>query len=174
MSTIEGTRTKSEWEEANTYMKWTFSVANPMINEGMKGPHQTIDDLMRLSEDDHSMPLVDRLIIEYNAPRKFYYYFPRLVFSFFKAHCGKFVIVHLLAASEGCTRIASPVVINYLLQALLVPGPVGLADSFKYAGILGILNLVQTGILILQLCYAGERSFNLLFLLQEYIMFCFS
>ena len=150
MSTLEGTRMKSEWEEANAYMKWTFSVANPMINEGMKGPHQTIDDLMLLSEDDHSKPLVDRLIIEYNAPKKFHYYFPRLIYSFFRAHSGKLLIVHLFAASEGCTRIASPVIINYLLQALLVPGPSGLADSFKYAGILGILNLVQTGKLSLE------------------------
>ena len=146
MSTIDKTRIKSEWEEANVYMKWTFSVANPMINEGMKGPHQTIDDLMLLSEDDHSMPLVNRLIVEYNAPRNFYYYFPRLIYSFFKAHSGKIMIVHLFAASEGCTRIASPVIINYLLRALLVPGPTGLADSFRYAGILGLLNLVQTGI----------------------------
>lgn len=136
---------KSEWEEANFYMKWTFSVANPMINKGMKSPHKTVNDLLLLSQEDLSKPLVDELTKEYNKPRNFYYFLPRLIFSLINARMDEVIIVHLLAACEGCTRIASPVVVNYLLQALSVAGPAGRASSFKYAGILGILHLFQTG-----------------------------
>jgi hypothetical protein len=134
-------KTKSEWEEANFYMKWTFSVANPMINRGMKAPHKTVNDLLLLSQDDLSKPLVDELTSEYKKPRMFFYFLPRLIY----AHTNEVIIVHLLAACEGCTRIASPVVVNYLLQALSIPGPEGRAASYKYAGILGILHLFQTG-----------------------------
>ena len=136
---------QSEWEKASFFGKWTFSVANPMISKGMDKPHQTIDDLMLLSKADFSGPLVKELMHQYGLRRKFFYFLPRLVFSFIKAHWSDWILVHTLAACEGCTRIASPVVIKFLLQSLAEQGPTGRADSFKYAGILGILNLVQTG-----------------------------
>lgn len=126
-------------------MKWTFSVANPMINKGIKGPHQTIDDLMLLPSADFSEKLVEELIYQYNLPRKFFYFLPKLVYSLIKAHWSDWILVHILAACEGCTRIASPVIIMYLLQSLAEQGPTGRANSFKYAGVLGILNLIQTG-----------------------------
>lgn len=136
---------QSEWETASFFGKWTFSVANPMINKGIEKPHQTIDDLMLLSKADFSGPLVKKLIYQYESRRKFFYFLPKLVFSFIKAQWSDWILVHVLAACEGCTRIASPVVIKYLLQSLAEQGPAGRANSFKYAGILGILNLVQTG-----------------------------
>ena len=136
---------RSEWEKANFFSKWTFSVANPMINKGMKGPHQSIDDLMLLSQADRSGPLVDELVRQYYSSRTFFYFLPRLVFSLIKAHWSDWILVHILAAAEGCTRIASPVILNYLLYSLAEAGPTGRNDSFKYAGILVILNLVQTG-----------------------------
>lgn len=140
-----GVRERSEWEEANFFMKWTFSCANTMINKGIRGPHQSIDDLMLLSENDLSKPLVEKLISVYNSKRNFYYFLPRLIYSLLGAHKPELIIVHALAALEGATRISSPVVLNYLLQALSVPGSVGRAASYKFAGILGILHLIQTG-----------------------------
>ena len=136
---------QSEWESASLFSKWTFSVANPMINKGMRVPHQSIDDLMKLSREDFSGPLVDELTRQYTSKNTFFFYLPRLVYSLIRAHWRDWIIVHLLAAAEGCTRIASPVVINYLLQALSEKGSQGMADSYTYAGILGILNLLQTG-----------------------------
>jgi hypothetical protein len=153
MISTSNVKIRSEWEEANFYMKWTFSVANPMINRGMKAPHKTVNDLLLLSQDDLSKPLVDKLTKEFRKPRKFFYFLPRLIFSLINAHPKEVVIVHLLAACEGCTRIASPVVVNYLLQALSIPGPAGRASSYKYAGILGILHLFQTG-----RCYLIQRN----------------
>ena len=151
MSAEGGVRDRSEWEEANFFMKWTFSCANPMINKGIRGPHQSIDDLMRLSEDDFSKPLVQKLIEVYYSPRSFYYFLPRLMYSLLGAHKPELIIVHALAALEGATRISSPVVLNYLLQALAVHGSVGRAASYKFAGILGILHLIQTGQLIISI-----------------------
>lgn len=145
MISSSNVRIRSEWEEANFYMKWTFSVANPMISRGMKTPHKTVKDLLLLSQDDLSKPLVDELTNEYKKKRKFFFFLPRLIFSLISAHTNEVIIVHLLAVCEGCTRIASPVVVNYLLQALSIPGPAGRAESYKYAGILGILHLFQTG-----------------------------
>ena len=145
MSKVVEEHEQSEWEKASFISKWSFSVANPMINKGMKGPHQSIDDLMLLSQADRSGPLVEELVRQYNTPRTFFYFLPKLVYSFISAHWGDWILVHILAASEGCTRIASPVVINYLLLSLAEAGPIGRASSFKYAGILGILNLIQTG-----------------------------
>ena len=126
-----------------TFSRWTFRVANGMISKGMKEPLKTIDDLMRLSSDDHSIKLVGAIEKSYMKTRSFLG-LPRLLLSLILAHPFECLVVSFYAVVEGAVRVASPVVIRFLLQALAMSGSVGTRDSFIFAGVLSALNLSQT------------------------------
>ena len=135
----EGT---SPWERAGAWGKWSFSLANGMINAGMTRPLQEADTLS-LSHRDSASFVVAATTRAFERSRKVWFV-PRLIMALYLANWEDFLWTNVWAVTEGALRVGSPVIILLLIRALNDASTQGYRDAFLYAGILGLLNVVQT------------------------------
>lgn len=130
----------SDWDTANIFSKWTFSVAYNMLRLGLQKPLQ-YDDLMQLPKHDHSNTLIPDLEKSYGTSICVYK-FPRLLVAVFYCHKDIIYLTGFYTFLEGVLRIACPVVLGYFLAALQ-DSSTGRTSAFLLAFAISILNLLQ-------------------------------
>ena len=133
---------KPEWDDGSLFQKWTFSVANVMINNCTINSLQETD-LMKLSRRDSADMVVDKTFESFTRTKSFWF-LPRLIIALYMCSLHDFFWINVWAVLEGAVRVIEPLVIMFLIKALAEKGAQGYADSFMYAGILGGLNVIQT------------------------------
>ena len=131
-----------EWDTGSLFQRWTFSVANNMINNGMIDALQETD-LMLLSRRDSANEVVDKTFESFKHAKSFWF-LPRLIVALYMSSLHDCFWIYVWAVLEGAVRVIEPLVILFLIKALAVPGARGYADSFMFAGILGGMNVFQT------------------------------
>ena len=98
---------------------------------------------MLLPNDDEVGALIEINCQRFHTSENFGF-LPRLIVSLIKAHWDVFLWIQLYAVAEGAVRIASPVVVMYLLRSLSQPGINGVNSSYIFAAILAGLSIIQT------------------------------
>eukprot|EP01041_Mallomonas_annulata_P016198 gene16198-33961_t len=133
--------TLSEWEEANIFQKWTFTLINGLLNKGKQVVLQS-DDLLRICSRDETGQLLPTLMNTWRTSREVYK-IPRLMIALWRAQYLEYTCVAILTLFEGLTRIASPVILGYFLTSL---SDIKSLDyiPFMWAAILGILSFLQS------------------------------
>jgi hypothetical protein len=137
-SIIKGT---SEWELANPFMKWTFSVVNPLIKLG-ETKQLNLEDLLELPQHDNSNRIVTNLERDYVNSSSFLG-FPRLMVAMWKSNILEFSLCALLTLTEGLLRIACTILLGYYLDDLQDPNSPW-RNSFILAAIISVINLLQS------------------------------
>jgi hypothetical protein len=105
------------WQQSSEYLKWTFSVANPVVTVGAERPVE-LDDLVPLEDEDKTRDLVALLRETYAVTKKLII-FPRLLLALWKAHISRIGWSGLHTLLEGATRVVIPVFLAYLLDELV-------------------------------------------------------
>lgn len=123
----------SEWDKCSPLQRWTFSVANKMLNVGEKRPLQ-FNDLMLIPKVDESTRILQRLKVNY-AHSKAFYFVPRLMVALLKTSGYHVLIVCVGTMTESSIKISLPVVLIYLLQSLQKGDDTN--RSYMFAAILG-------------------------------------
>eukprot|EP01041_Mallomonas_annulata_P002395 gene2395-4646_t len=131
----------SEWEEADTFQKWTFSLINNLLNKGGKVALQS-DDLFRMCSRDKTKHLLPTLMNTWRTSTGMYK-IPRLMIALWKAQYFEFSCVAVLSVFEALSKIASPVVLGYFLTSL---SDVNSLDyvPFLWAVVLGFIIFLQS------------------------------
>lgn len=106
----------SEWDEASLFDKWTFSVANDMLNKGLREPLES-EDMARIPFEDTAAEMGRRLKEEYFRSQPFWF-LPRLMVALIRMSGVHATIVSVLTVTEGLVRIAMPLVLIFLLKAI--------------------------------------------------------
>ena len=137
--------THGEWDTANLYDRWTFTLAAEMIERGYKTPLK-MHDLMKLPHNDHVSGLVKSLEDALaKTDGKGFLGMPRVLVALFKARSSQIWIILFFCITEGLIRIASPALLFNLVEGLQERTH---GDDFTgvyiIAGILGVLAIVQT------------------------------
>lgn len=132
---------ESEWDAANLFEKWTFSVANPLLSLGQK---QTLEfeDMMTAPKSIATATIFDDLHKNY-AEAKPILFVPKLMCAMNSSTKPSIIINSITSLMEGALRIASPVVLGQLLAAL-IDKSVPLWYTFVLAIILGSMSFLQT------------------------------
>eukprot|EP01038_Epipyxis_sp_PR26KG_P011896 gene11896-15916_t len=130
----------SEWENSNSFSKWTFSVANPMLNIGSSSVLQ-YDNLMKIPSRDYSVKQL-RLLKYYYKHSKGYFFLPRLLIALLRCSIDHWMIVNLLSLIEAATQIILPIILIYLLRSLSDENAT--YKQFMWAGIMSGIGILQT------------------------------
>lgn len=107
---------ESEWDAASLYDKFTYSVLNPILNKGFTKKLK-LDDLLHVPKRDVSSTMLRELKDAYINSKKFYF-IPRLMVAFLKAHKFKWGFILSTTVISGLTRIALPLSLIFMLDAL--------------------------------------------------------
>eukprot|EP01041_Mallomonas_annulata_P004968 gene4968-9939_t len=134
-------QTLSEWEEAGTFQKWTFTLINDLLNKGKTVALQT-DDLFRMCSHDKTRNLLPTLKNTWRTSTGVYK-IPRLMIALWKAQYLEFTSVAVLSFFEALTKVASPVILGYFLTSLSDTGSLDYIP-FMWAVILGFITFVQS------------------------------
>lgn len=145
----------SEWDQASWFAKWTFSVANPMLDKGVQKT-LVFDDMMKIPDDDYSRKLVQKLEYHYQTSHNFWF-IPRLMIALLKTTYDSWLIITFYTIIEGVIRIALPLVLIYLLKALQDDHA---NMAYLWAGILSILGLLQTCVHHILFYYSMKVGWN--------------
>lgn len=129
----------SEWDSANFWEKWTFSVANQLLDTGTKKKLQ-LDDLLHLSNHDSTEKIIHNLKYCYERSKEFSF-LPRLLIAMLTSFPREHALIVFFTLVEGATRVALPAILRLLLNSL----GNGSSDrtTFGWAALLGGLSLVQ-------------------------------
>lgn len=126
------------WDDANFLSKWTFHVANAML---VNGQQKTLafDDLMEIPNSDRAEFVFDSLK-DYYIRSKPIFFIPRLMVALFHMRLVEWLSVLFYTIVEGVIRIALPLLLVFLLDALQK------GDDFlgyRWAGVIAALGLLQ-------------------------------
>ena len=134
-----------EWDSANIYDKWTFTLASEMIEKGYEKPLQ-LPDLMELPQSVHVASLVEALenaLVRTNS--KGFLCIPRVMVALIRAHWSEILVIIFYTVTEGLVRIASPALLFNLIQGLQdTKRGEDFTGVYTIAGILGGLAVFQT------------------------------
>ena len=128
----------SEWEQAGFFQKWTFSVPNAMISKGLKQP-LVMDDLMKITSQDRAETQTALLKQKFRDSKSFWF-IPRLMMALFFMNPSHSAVIVVFTVLEGLVRIAMPVLLINLLQALQEKRQ---DEAFLWAAVLGALGFIQ-------------------------------
>lgn len=131
----------SEWDSAPFLQKWTFSVANPLLREGQKTSLQ-FDDLLQTPLRLTTQVVYTNLKNSYATAKRFLF-IPKLMNALNYSNLHMIIINTIFTLMESALRIASPVVLGIFLRAL-IDKTTPVEEAYKYACILGGMNLLQT------------------------------
>jgi hypothetical protein len=131
---------ESDWDTANIFSKWTFTVAYKMLRLGLQKPLQ-LDDLMILPKHDHASTLIPDLAKAYKVHTSAYK-IPRLMVAAYHCHKDIVFLSGFYTFLEGALRIACPVVLGLFLESLQDTNT-GRTMAFLLAFAISILNLFQ-------------------------------
>jgi ATP-binding cassette subfamily C (CFTR/MRP) protein 4 len=131
----------SEWEQANMFQKWTFSVANIILDKGEKNPLQ-FNDFLLLPDVMKTELLYSDLKQAYLNSKKFWL-IPRLMIAQNIAANRMVCLNILFTFMESSLKIASPVVLGLFLQSL-VDKDTSAQYCYGLAALLGGMSLLQT------------------------------
>jgi len=136
-----------EWDAASGWsgilLRWTFSVATPMIERGLKVPLQA-NDLMELPVSMRPSSVVPRLAEAYRDQGDISSFFgvPRLIRALIQISRHDLSVTFPLTFIEGYLRILSAVILRFLLEELENPGDY--RGAYRYATILCISTISIT------------------------------
>jgi ABC-type multidrug transport system fused ATPase/permease subunit len=98
-------------------------------------------DLIRLSEYDKCGNIVGRLAAAYSKSSEFFF-FPRLMMALWRTYWNDVLACAVYSVLEGATRVASPVVLAFLLHELQSPDS-PLWRAYMWGTVICLINLVQ-------------------------------
>jgi ATP-binding cassette subfamily C (CFTR/MRP) protein 4 len=130
----------SEWERASLFARWTFSVANLMLQKGDLGILE-YDDLMRIPSNDQSRKLMLNLKkhLVYSKP---FLFLPRLLVALFNSSRTYWIYITIFSLFEGMVRVFLPISLIFFLRALQDSNASHL--QYIWAGVISCLGLSQT------------------------------
>lgn len=145
----------SEWDHASFFAKYSYSVANRMLQIGMERPLQE-NDLLTVPIDDHSDVLLKRLKFNYHRSQNFFF-IPKLMVALIKTNYIHAIIASIFCVLEGATRVSLPVVLIYFLRALEHKDK---TYAYVYAILMGIIGFLQTFIHHVLFFYTMRAGWN--------------
>ena len=146
----------SEWETASLYSKWTFSVANKMLNEGQKSSLQ-FEQLLHIPSMDHSGKMLQRLRKSYENSTSFFF-MPRLLVALLKFTCFNCTIVAFYTCLENAIMVIQPIILRYLLKALITKA--SNSECYMWAAILSGLGFFQVFTHHVLFCISMRTGWN--------------
>lgn len=129
---------RNSWDEAGFLSKWTFHVANDMLIAGQKRVLE-FDDLMKVPVEDRAEIVFDTLKSCY-VNSKPIYFVPRLMVALFRMKLAQWLFVLFLTIVEGIIRIALPLLLVFLLDALQNSDDYA---GYRWAGVIAALGVLQ-------------------------------
>ena len=111
-----GEKALSEWEKASIFAKWSFSVANPMLSEGMKKPLE-YDQLLRIPQKDFACNMLPLLRETYKTSKAIGF-LPRLMVALIRFTFWDVINIFLFTLFEAACMLVTPLLLNYLLDSL--------------------------------------------------------
>ena len=159
-----------EWDSSSFYGKWTFTVAAPMLEKGYHSPLQA-EDLMRLPQHERTVGLLQTLEralasapLQSSSARSTWYQLlllPRILRALIRANWVEVSVITFYTVAEGIVRIASPVVLFYLIEGLQETSKgEDFSRAYFYAGLLGLLGVAQTLIHHVLFFYSMRLGWN--------------
>jgi hypothetical protein len=130
----------SEWDQASLWTKWTFSVANPILNLGMTR-QLNFNDLLKLPANDETNLIVQKIDFYYHHTSSIFG-IPRLLITLIRAVSSQFILVGLYYLLEGILRIICTILLGLFLKSLQ-DSDAPLMDSLLIALLLSLCNLLQ-------------------------------
>jgi hypothetical protein len=137
---MKKTTETAEWDSSSFIAKWTYSVANPLLQLGLTKTLQ-FEDLLKVPSEDVSSKLMKSLKRNYRNSTSFWF-IPRLMIALLKTTHHRLMIVCIFNILESSIRIALPVILIFLLRSL--QNNDSLLTCYMWAAILGGLSIVQT------------------------------
>ncbi len=128
------------WDESSFLSRWTFSLATPLVQLGDTRPLE-IDDLIRLSEKDKCGNMAGRVKAAYASSRSIFF-FPRILVALWRAFWWDCTVCGFYSLVEGATRVASPVILAFLLHELQSPDSPAWR-AYMWGTVMCVLNLLQ-------------------------------
>jgi hypothetical protein len=168
-----------EWDDVGLWRRWTFTVSEPMIFEGLKSPLQP-PQLMQLPYRDRASKLTERITTVWNDTENSHFiakygldvnhwFMPRLIKVLIQTFNWQFIKMMILTFVEGATRISAALVIRFLLEELMNSGDTttsggsGKGDytnAYLYAILLGTLTTIQTVVHHVLFFYSMRMGWN--------------
>lgn len=128
----------SEWENSSWFRKWTFSVANPMLAEGLKKPLE-FDQLLHIPRKDFACNMLPILRETYRSSKAIGF-LPRLMVALIRFTIVDVLYIFFITLFEAGCQLVTPLILSYLLDSLENDSD---TECYKWAAILSGIALVQ-------------------------------
>ena len=156
---INPKKSGNQWDSASYFSKWTFSVANQMLNKGFNSPLQK-EDLMQLSKHDLTAKLTNKLKKSLITTKK-NWFVPKILIALCRSFPYDLTVIFIYTILEGAVRIASPIILYDLIYGLKSTNKgESFFNIYISAGILGFLGLLQTFIHHVLFFYSMRIGWN--------------